>query len=123
MNLIDKKNWGPKPFRSLNVWFSHNKFKEFVDTEWHSLGNISGHMKLKAIRNPIKRWNKHTFGDIEHRIEVFQNQIQNLTHLGDQRDLDEVELARLSALNAECSKWRIRKNQLHRQYSRSKNLC
>lgn len=31
---IKVRDWGPKPFRSLNVWLSHSEFKNFVCNKW-----------------------------------------------------------------------------------------
>lgn len=33
------KDWGPKPFRSLDAWFSHPNFRNFVAERWNSYAN------------------------------------------------------------------------------------
>ncbi|XP_058767498.1 uncharacterized protein LOC131641214 [Vicia villosa] len=33
----DKYNWGPKPFRFNNEWFSYDSFVPFVEKEWKNL--------------------------------------------------------------------------------------
>ncbi|XP_058747086.1 uncharacterized protein LOC131620082 [Vicia villosa] len=35
--LSDKSNWGPKPFRFNNEWFSSESFIPFMEKEWKSL--------------------------------------------------------------------------------------
>ena len=35
-----KDDWGPKPFRSIDTWFSHLVFIKKVREEWSHLGEI-----------------------------------------------------------------------------------
>ena len=48
-------NWGPKPFRSLDTWFSHSGFVKLVEEEWKGFGSMDFLEKLKNLKNPIKR--------------------------------------------------------------------
>jgi len=56
-------DWGPKPFRSLDVWQKDSRFKEFVRLSWSSYKVIGGGIfifkeKLKKLKADLKVWNK-----------------------------------------------------------------
>ena len=68
-------NWGPKPFRSLDMWFSHPKFMKMVQEEWQMLGDVVATKKLKSLQIPIKKWNKEVFGNLDHKIKSFEEEV------------------------------------------------
>lgn len=49
-------------------------------------------------------------------------EVERLDSMGDHAILDDVQLCRKVALGSSLQKWRMRKSQLFRQYSRSKNI-
>ena len=60
--------WGLKPFKSLDVWQSDNRFLEFVRVEWTNYEVQGGGMyifkeKLKKLKADLKVWNKEVFGN------------------------------------------------------------
>ena len=62
------KNWGPRLFWSLDIWFSHLGFTKIVADEWRSLGNGDLVDKLSKITTPVIKWNREVFGNVDHRI-------------------------------------------------------
>lgn len=46
----DKMDWGPKPFRALDVWFSNPQFTKVVQNEWKNLVNLPLQEKLKKLK-------------------------------------------------------------------------
>lgn len=62
------------------------------------------------------------FGDVERKIEVLGKEKDKLHALGEHRDLNELELARLSALNTSLKKWLVRQEHMWKQKSRVNNL-
>ncbi|XP_072076532.1 uncharacterized protein [Arachis hypogaea] len=40
---------GPRPFRSLDLWFTHEGFLRMVKEEWRGLGEVQFTNKLKAL--------------------------------------------------------------------------
>lgn len=35
--MVDKEDWGPKPFKFNNEWFKHKDFLFFIEKEWLAL--------------------------------------------------------------------------------------
>ncbi|XP_057794589.1 uncharacterized protein LOC131010900 [Salvia miltiorrhiza] len=77
------EDWGPTPFRFLNVWVSHPDFHDVVDDVW-SKADVVGWKsfvvkeKLKMLKVKLKEWNKLTFGSIDHRIQSLKIEIQEM---------------------------------------------
>eukprot|EP00253_Pinus_taeda_P015484 PITA_15484 len=59
-----------RPFRFEAFWFSHPKFKEFIQKAWQNCNPIEPtkmarfQKKLKMLKAEIKRWNTTAFGHI-----------------------------------------------------------
>ncbi|XP_016195736.1 uncharacterized protein LOC107636760 [Arachis ipaensis] len=49
--IVEDTRWrcGPRPFRSLDSWFTHEGFLRMVKEEWRGLGEIQFTDKLKAL--------------------------------------------------------------------------
>ncbi|CAK8570003.1 unnamed protein product [Lathyrus sativus] len=67
-------NWGPKPFRTFNCWFSHKEFVPFVMKSWNSYHFTRSSCniltkKLQALKTDLKNWNYNVFGWLELKIE------------------------------------------------------
>lgn len=97
----EKINWGPRPFRTLDVWFSNPNFVKMVEGEWKMLENVPLHTKLKRLKIPLKKWNKEVFGDIDRKVEQLEAEIKKLGLMNEEQGLNEVNLARLKALTAQ----------------------
>ncbi|CAK8560383.1 unnamed protein product [Lathyrus sativus] len=59
-------NWGPKPFRSFNYWFSHKDFIPFVKQSWnsyHASGSFCNILikKFTALKSDLWSWNRNVF--------------------------------------------------------------
>lgn len=67
-------------------------------------------------------WNKTIFGNIDQRLKSIEDEIHTLDNLANTRQLEELEIKKLSELQVESRKWRMRKSQLFSQYSRCRNL-
>jgi len=64
------KDWGPKPFRTIEAWLSEKGFMEMVKGRWssysvHWCGFMKGKEKLKHLKGDLKVWNRNVFGNIE----------------------------------------------------------
>ncbi|XP_058777150.1 uncharacterized protein LOC131651507 [Vicia villosa] len=72
--VMDNNNWGPKPFKFTNEWFSYNSFIPFVEKEWNEIkvegrGDFVLKEKLKLLKSRLKWWNKVVFGKIYLEVE------------------------------------------------------
>lgn len=115
-------DWGPKPFRKLDVWFSNSSFNKLVEKEWMNLRDIPFHAKLRRLKDPIRKWNKQVFGNLDSRIKELEMEIQKLDILREEKELDVVEIARRIALKSQLWSWLERKKQYRLQLARTKNL-
>lgn len=55
LDLVEKEDWGPKPFRTIDAWFTNPYFKEIVKKEWKNLGDVAPHKKFLSIKKAIER--------------------------------------------------------------------
>jgi len=63
-----EKDWGPKPFRTIDAWYLERGFNRMVKDKWQSYsvhGNelIKLKEKLKLLKFDLKSWNKEVFGN------------------------------------------------------------
>ncbi|XP_068487034.1 uncharacterized protein [Phaseolus vulgaris] len=64
------KDWGPKPFRSIDAWIMERGFTGLVKDKWSSYsaqGNalIVIKEKLKQLKGDLKVWNRDVFSNID----------------------------------------------------------
>ena len=102
-------DWGPRPFRSLDVWQKDRRFKEFVNLKWASYDVQGGGIyifkeKLKKLKADLKVWNKEVFGDVNLAREELQKRINELDVRDDDRGLEESEREERRSLLAELNK-------------------
>nr|XP_025628421.1 uncharacterized protein LOC112721586 [Arachis hypogaea] len=112
---------GPRPFRSLDSWFTHEDFLRMVKNEWRTLGEGPFLEKLKALTLPLRQWHKANFSDMENRLTQFEEEIRKLDEKVSEGIYDDTTEARRKALVRFCEKWYIRKEIHWKQMSRSKH--
>ena len=102
-------DWGPRPFRSLDVWQKDNRFKEFVRLKWENF-DVQGSgiyvfkEKLKKLKAELKIWNKEVFGDVNLASEELQRRINELDTRDDDNGLEESEREERRSLLADLNK-------------------
>jgi len=99
-------DWGPKPFKSLNIWFLDPSFKNTVKQSWESYFGIGNPMttlneKLKKLKHDLKAWNKEVFGIIGQKIQSLSSEIGKLDQKDDESNLDEGDRSRRMHLLSE----------------------
>ncbi|XP_016178468.1 uncharacterized protein LOC107620885 [Arachis ipaensis] len=114
---------GPRPFRSLDSWFTHEGFLRMVRTEWRNLGDAQFTGKLKALTIPLRQWHKNTFRDMDKRLMRLEEEITKLDNLVSNGIYDGTTEARRKALVSFCEKWYIRKEIHWKQMSRSQHAA
>ncbi|XP_025628609.1 uncharacterized protein [Arachis hypogaea] len=112
---------GPRLFRSLDLWFTHEGFLRMVKEEWRGLGEVQFTDKLKALTGPLGRWHRANFGDMDKKILKFEEEIKKLDDMVGNRVYDGTVEARRRALVVCCEKWYVRKELHWKQMSRSRH--
>ncbi|XP_015938979.1 uncharacterized protein LOC107464572 [Arachis duranensis] len=69
---------GPRPFWSLNSWFTHTDFLRMVKEEWRGLEEMQFTDKLKALTILLGRWHRDNFGDMDKKIMMFEEVIKKI---------------------------------------------
>ena len=65
-----EKDWGPKPFRTIDAWFLERGFSRMVQDKWRSY-SVQGYgltkikEKLKLLKSDLKSWNRDVFGNLD----------------------------------------------------------
>ena len=90
-----EKDWGPKPFRSFDVWLMEPDFKLMVKSKWDSYHVQGDNMsvlkdKLKLLKADLKVWNRNTFGCLETNKKRIVSEIEELDAKDDNDALDDI---------------------------------
>ncbi|XP_026438856.1 uncharacterized protein LOC113337381 [Papaver somniferum] len=93
---ISDPTWGPIPFRFEVMWFLENVFLQLLKDWWSSFcfaGTPSTvlWLKLKALKEKLKIWNKEVFGHTNTRLKSILYDIQKLDDLAENQVLSEEE--------------------------------
>ncbi|XP_016173340.1 uncharacterized protein LOC107615829 [Arachis ipaensis] len=112
---------GPRPFRSLDAWFTHERFLRMVKEELRCLGEMQLMDKLKALTLPLGRWHRKHFGNLDRRINNFEEEIRKVDDLVSNGVYDGTTEARRKALVSACKVWYVRKEIHWKQMSRSRH--
>ncbi|XP_028074762.1 uncharacterized protein LOC114277117 [Camellia sinensis] len=90
--MEDERNWGPKPFRFINVWTLHPSFSHLFTTCWKN-SNFVGwvgfiiQQKLKYLKLELKKWNSEVFGNASSRLKATEDELHTLDITAMARDL------------------------------------
>ncbi|XP_068503978.1 uncharacterized protein [Phaseolus vulgaris] len=98
-----EKDWGPKPFRTIDAWFLERGFNEMVKEKWISYprkGNamVNVKEKLKILKGDLKIWNKEVFGNVYTRKKEILQEIEDLDCMDCLNDLNEGDRLKRAAL-------------------------
>ncbi|XP_068504049.1 uncharacterized protein [Phaseolus vulgaris] len=77
------KDWGPKPFRSIDAWFMEKGLSKMVEDKWVSYvtqGSALQKMKvkLKCLKGDLKIWNRDVYGNLHKTKEGILKEIEVL---------------------------------------------
>ncbi|GLT66339.1 hypothetical protein SLA2020_387070 [Shorea laevis] len=117
-------DWGPKPFRVLDVWQQHPDFKKVIEEKWESLkvegfASFKCQQKLKMLKEFLKGWNKDVFGDVEAQFREAVKKVENVDLKNEELVLEGFEVAQRQEGFQEL--WEIlrKKEAIWRQKARS----
>ena len=120
-NVVD---WGPKPFRFLDIWQEDKEFDKFVKGKWESYvvkGNEFAVVKekLKMLKSDLKGWNKEVFGYTDKiKLDILRK-IQELDMRDDLVDLEEDKIRERRELLSQLQDINVRNESLLQQKSRA----
>ncbi|XP_057760162.1 uncharacterized protein LOC130980508 [Arachis stenosperma] len=69
---------GLRLFRSLDSWFTHEGFLRMVKNEWRNLRDAQFTCKLKALMVLLQKWHKDSFGDMDRRLLLLEEEINRV---------------------------------------------
>jgi len=120
-------DWGPKPFRSLDVWQSDSRFKEFLKESWPKYEVQGGGIyifkeKLKKLKVYLKVWNREVFRDVIKEGDGLLKRIRELDARDDDLDLNEQEREERKSLLADLNKNLFKQEAVAKQKARLKWL-
>ncbi|XP_058741126.1 uncharacterized protein LOC131613476 [Vicia villosa] len=81
--MVDKEDWGPKPFMFNNTWFEDKNFLPFIESEWNKL-KVVGRSdfvlkeKLRLLKYSLRKWNVNVFGKVDLEIKEGVEEINEL---------------------------------------------
>ena len=93
--------------------------KSFLINEWRNIPNMSLHNKLKILKALLNTWRKEYFDTMDNKISELESVIHSLDRLSDERELNNMETARLNAANSLLHLWLIRRERVWRQKART----
>ena len=81
-------------------------------------GKFGARSEIIKNKGTIKVWNKEVFGLIDHRIKALENEAAVVERKIDEQGMQEVDVARLTALRGQLKIWYGRKENYWKQMSR-----
>jgi len=89
-----EKDWGPKPFRSIDAWLLETGFLGMVEEKWRSYEGQGCALKvlknkLKLLKADLKIWNKDVFGNMHAAKQSLLQDMENMDNQDDQGCLEE----------------------------------
>ncbi|XP_043697107.1 uncharacterized protein LOC122647867, partial [Telopea speciosissima] len=92
--VVDKADFGPKPFRFFEAWIGRHGYDEVVRQGWEQPMNLALNpilkfaARLRNVKEGLRSWNKECVGDVflavkeaEAEAELFQIQRQHRKHI------------------------------------------
>jgi len=121
------RDYGPKPFRSIDAWLLESGFKEMVGVNWRSYciqgNNITRFKeKLKSLKAGLKIWNRDVFGCMVTRKKRIVKEIEDIDNQDDTTSIGEKAKLRRTKLLSQMRLLDSKMESLCRQKAREKWL-
>jgi hypothetical protein len=106
------------------MWLSYKDFVENAKTWWWGGYDFQGSpsfvlaIKLKALKEDLKQWNKETFGDIRLKLLELMRELRILESKENQGKLTEEDIAFRMSTQVELEKTMLQEEISWRQQSR-----
>lgn len=112
------QNWGPRPFRFINCWFSSPSCMDTIQKSWSDSKGLEPHKRLKNLKLKLQEWSKKDFGHIETKITQLEEKIAIFDETSNSRSLSESEILERKTCQLELWRWLKNKESLWAQKSR-----
>ncbi|XP_058211519.1 uncharacterized protein LOC131323689 [Rhododendron vialii] len=91
------KDWGPKPFRFINAWFSNPKCEQIIKEVWENgscyrWAGVRIMQKLREVKEKVKIWNSSDFCNIVTKMDDLKKKLHQFGLLAEQRCLNGGEM-------------------------------
>ncbi|KAL9661422.1 hypothetical protein QQ045_026246 [Rhodiola kirilowii] len=97
------------------MWVRDPRFKDLIRSYWNDLGDDSNFLeKLNNLKNPIRLWNKHVFGNVDKKLTCLRDRLSILRQLPCTEHNIELE----SKIVSEMDEWLCRAEIMWQQQSR-----
>lgn len=124
MILDDSRDWGPKPFKFMNIWLSNPKCMRIAKETWNEV-QVTGWagfiivQRLRVVKDRLKIWNKEDFEDINCALQDTETKLHQFDVLAEDKQLNQE-----GRCKTKSEFWRLSKltKTLWRQKSRVKWL-
>lgn len=112
--MEDDRDWGPKPFRFMNMWLkdpnclkiAKEAWEEDVTMGWAGFVILK---RMKRVKERIKVWNKEDFGDVNAALQNLEDKMHQFDVMEEGRQLNEEE--------------KIQRNQTKEEYWKMSNAA
>jgi len=98
--ITSQLKWSPSPFRTLDVWLTEPSFVQAFKKEWMEMAGLHLVKKLKLIKKPLKVWNREVFSRIDNKISGYQEALNKVELVAQNRALMDYEWTRMEALRS-----------------------
>jgi len=120
-------DWGPKPFKTLDIWLSNPSLKQIVKKSKESYSGTGNPMtrlkeKLQKLKYDLKLWNKEVFDIIGFKKQSLSEEIETLDQKDGQSSLGEEEKSRRLHLLSELKLLLEKESSILNQKARVKWL-
>ncbi|XP_058205582.1 uncharacterized protein LOC131319373 [Rhododendron vialii] len=123
----DGRDWGPKPFKFMDIWLSNPSCMKLAKTTWNEC-QVTGWadfiimQKLKAVKAKLKVWNKEVFGDVALALQKSEADLHQFELLEEEKQLNEDDKAARCKIKSEFWRLSCLTESMWRQKSRIKWL-
>ena len=115
-------DWGPRPFRFLDCWLTHDECMEVIKSAWDKSKEKPVIQKLQSVKNDLKTWNVNVFGNIDSNIQRLESKIHSWDSEAQYRVLLDSEIQDRNEAQADLWSWLKRKELFWSQHSREQWL-
>ncbi|KAL8506839.1 hypothetical protein ACS0TY_017654 [Phlomoides rotata] len=114
---VEKENWGPVPFKTVNWWLEQEEFCKLVESVWKNIrvdgwGGYVLKEKLKRLKIEIKTWKTKNGTMFSREIEDIEKQLSMLDGKQELDDWEEADTHNRRALQLDLEEIHLKRDRL-----------